>query len=204
MNRTREQRSKARRAWVEVILCVIVCAALVAVGTVVCAHAAQKMDKPREISEEYRWYLESQESAAPKTWAELAKELENEVEEDAEAPYESECIEEVLLETANRLDGVTVTHYCVERYPHICGNGTGLTASGREAEPGVSVAVDPRVIPLGSEVMVDYGDGVIHYYRADDTGGAVKGAKIDVCVETHEGAVQLGVRAATVWWIEKN
>lgn len=31
-------------------------------------------------------------------------------------------------------------------------------------------------------------------------GGGVKGNAIDLCVETHEEAVDLGVRTATVWW----
>ena len=31
-------------------------------------------------------------------------------------------------------------------------------------------------------------------------GGAVKGNAIVLCVETHEVAVELGVRTATVWW----
>ena len=41
---------------------------------------------------------------------------------------------------------------------------------------GSTVAVDPSVIPLGAELLVDYGDGAgLRRYRAEDTGGAVKG-----------------------------
>ena len=94
-----------------------------------------------------------------------------------------------------------VSHYdcCVE----CCGKDDGITASGRRATPGVTVAVDPDVIPLGSDVLVDYGDGEIHYYRADDVGGAVQGNHIDLCVESHELANQLGMRTATVYWVEQ-
>ena len=123
------------------------------------------------------------------------------VKQEAEQPedYENEKIEEALLERSTRLDDVTVTHYCT--CAKCCGWSTGITASGVQATPYVTVAVDPDVIPLGSDVLVDYGDGEIHYYRADDTGGAVKGSHIDLCVSSHQEALELGVRTATVWWV---
>ena len=113
---------------------------------------------------------------------------------------ENERIEAALLASAHRLDNVTVTHYdcCVE----CCGKTDGITASGVRATPGVTVAVDPDVIPLGADVLVDYGDGEICYYRADDTGSGVVGNHIDLCVADHQTAVQLGRRTATVWWTE--
>ena len=113
--------------------------------------------------------------------------------------FENENIEAALFAWANVIEDVTVTHYdcCVQ----CCGKDDGITASGRKATPGVTVAVDPNVIPLGSDVLVDYGDGEIHYYRADDTGGAVKGNHIDLCVGSHEEALQLGRRTATVYWV---
>ncbi len=112
---------------------------------------------------------------------------------------ENEMIEAALLSRATRIDDVTVTHYdcCLE----CCGKTDGITASGVRATPGVTVAVDPDVIPLGADVLVDYGDGELHYYRADDVGGAIKGNRIDLCVESHERADELGRRQATVWWV---
>lgn len=101
-----------------------------------------------------------------------------------------------------RMTSCTVSHYCCEKYAHICGTGNGITASGAPVQAGVSVAVDPTVIPLGSTVYVDYGDGVVHTYIAHDTGGAVKGNHIDVAVETHAEASRLGLRKAIVWWEE--
>ena len=99
-----------------------------------------------------------------------------------------------------RIENCTVSHYCTERYPHICGSGNGITASGEPVQAGVSCAVDPFFIPLGSTVYVDYGDGVIHTYIAHDTGSAVNGAHIDVAVDTHVHANELGMKTATVWW----
>lgn len=113
---------------------------------------------------------------------------------------ENEMIEAALLARATRLDDVLVTHYdcCLE----CCGKTDGITASGVRATPGVTVAVDPDVIPLGADVLVDYGDSEIQYYRADDVGGAVKGSHIDLCVQSHDEAVELGRRMATVWWVK--
>lgn len=123
---------------------------------------------------------------------------------EAEAPEtnENELIEQALLENATKIENVTMTHYCICR--KCCGKSTddpsyGITASGRKATPYVSVAVDPDVIPLGSDVLVDYGDGEIHYYRADDTGGSVDGNHIDLCVGSHQEAINLGVKSVMVW-----
>ena len=118
---------------------------------------------------------------------------------------ENELIEQALLQNAVKIENVTMTHYCICK--KCCGKspddpGYGITASGRKATPYVSVAVDPDVIPLGADVLVDYGDGEIHYYRADDTGGAVKGNHIDLCVGSHQEAIELGVKTVTVWWVQ--
>lgn len=112
---------------------------------------------------------------------------------------ENELIEAALLAKAHVIEDCLITHYdvCVE----CCGKTDGITASGVQATPYVTVAVDPDVIPLGSDVLVDYGDGEIHYYRADDVGGAVKGNRIDLCVATHDEALRLGNRTATVYWV---
>lgn len=120
-----------------------------------------------------------------------------EVQEDFENYY----IQNALLAKANKIENVKVTHYCC--CVKCCGKDDGITASGVLATPGVTVAVDPSVIPLGSDILVDYGDGEIHYYRADDTGGSVKGNHIDLCVGSHEEALHLGRRTATVYWCEE-
>lgn len=118
--------------------------------------------------------------------------------------YENAMIEQALLEKATMIPDMTITHYCI--CESCCGKSTsdpayGITASGREATPYVSVAVDTDVIPLGADVLVDYGDGEIHYYRADDTGSAINGNHIDLCVESHQEALNMGVKTATVYWV---
>ena len=74
------------------------------------------------------------------------------------------------------------------------GDGRGITATGIKATWGV-VAVDPKVIPLGSRVYVPgYGFAI-----AADTGGAIKGSKIDLCMEDYGQAIQFGRRPVEVY-----
>lgn len=120
--------------------------------------------------------------------------------EEIQEDFENYYIQSALLAKANKIEDVKVSHYCC--CVKCCGKIDGITYSGVKATPGVTVAVDTSIIPLGSDVLVDYGDGVLHYMRADDTGSAIKGKHIDVCVESHEEAVQAGVKTATVWWCE--
>lgn len=115
---------------------------------------------------------------------------------------ENELIEQALLARSHKIEDVTITFYCCEARPHICGTGTGITASGRRVTPYVSCAVDPDVIPLGSTVMLEY-NGEMVYLRADDTGGAVNGNHIDIAVPTHDFALSLGIQTADIWWCEE-
>ena len=120
--------------------------------------------------------------------------------EEIQEDFENYYIERALLAKANKIEDVKVTHYCC--CVKCCGKDDGITYSGVKATPGVTVAVDTSIIPLGSDVLVDYGDGVINYYRADDTGSTIKGNKLDLCVSSHQEAINLGVRTATVYWVE--
>lgn len=90
------------------------------------------------------------------------------------------------------------TAYCCEAYPHICG-GNGITASGAPVESGLTVAVDPEVIPIGTVLYIE-GVGV---RVAQDTGSAVNGQKIDVAVDTHAEAENWsGCGTHNVWILE--
>lgn len=115
---------------------------------------------------------------------------------------ENEFIEAALLARSHKLENVTITFYCCEERPHICGTGTGITASGRRVTPYVSCAVDTDIIPLGSTIMIEY-NGEMVYLRADDTGPAVKGDHIDIAVKGHSEALSLGVQTADIWWCEE-
>lgn len=74
------------------------------------------------------------------------------------------------------------------------GSAAGLTATGRKARRGI-VAVDPRVIPMNSLVYVEgYGWAV-----AADTGGAIKGNIVDVCIENRAACMTWGRRNVKVF-----
>ena len=96
----------------------------------------------------------------------------------------------------------TITFYCNEQYPHICGTGDGIAADGTPALAWGTCAVDPDVIPLGSTVEVDLGDGYgPRTLRANDTG--VSGDHLDICVGSHQEALERGVTKAAVYVYEE-
>jgi 3D (Asp-Asp-Asp) domain-containing protein len=77
------------------------------------------------------------------------------------------------------------------RYDDGCGD---YTYCGHYLHKGL-VAVDPNVIPLGTRLFIPgYG-----YAIADDTGGAIKGTKIDLAFESLADAYQFGVQRVTVY-----
>ncbi|MFD1926724.1 ubiquitin-like domain-containing protein [Sporosarcina siberiensis] len=87
---------------------------------------------------------------------------------------------------------VTATAYTAH-----CNGCSGITATGinLRSNPNLKViAVDPSVIPLGSKVWVEgYG-----YAVAGDTGGAIKGMKIDLHVPTKAVAYKFGRRQVKI------
>src|SRR5690606_39187560 len=89
---------------------------------------------------------------------------------------------------------VTATHYTA-----FCNTGCiGITYTGIDVSDTITppetngrriVAVDPNVIPLHSLVLIDGEE-----FQAEDTGGAIKGNRIDILVRTKKEAYQLGVK----------
>lgn len=87
----------------------------------------------------------------------------------------------------------TITAYCP--CTTCCGpNATGTTASGVQATANHTIAVDKDVIPLGTHVWIDGKE-----YVAEDTGGAIKGNRIDIFFNSHQEALNYGVRTKTVY-----
>ncbi len=78
------------------------------------------------------------------------------------------------------------------------------TASGTKVRYGV-VAVDPRVIPLGSQLYIVTNDGIYIYgfAVAEDTGGAIKENRIDLYFETVEECLRFGRRECTVYLLSE-
>ncbi|MBV8489003.1 MAG: G5 domain-containing protein, partial [Candidatus Eremiobacteraeota bacterium] len=75
-----------------------------------------------------------------------------------------------------------------------CYGCSGITATGRPAGHGI-VAVDPSVIPLGTRLFIPgYGPAI-----AGDTGGAIRGNRIDLGFNSNRDALLFGRRAITVY-----
>ena len=75
----------------------------------------------------------------------------------------------------------------------------GLTRNGNPVRRGV-IAADPDVLPLGSVVRVEVpvATRATGIYTVDDTGGAVKGHRIDIYMQSCARAKRFGRRVATV------
>ena len=105
--------------------------------------------------------------------------------------------EERIHQDASREIEFVITAYCKENYPHICNDGESkYTSTGTIATAGRTIAVDPDVVPYGTQIEIE-GIGV---RIAEDTGGAIKGNRIDILFETHQEALEWGVqtRKATI------
>ncbi|MBQ6401410.1 MAG: G5 domain-containing protein [Firmicutes bacterium] len=90
------------------------------------------------------------------------------------------------------IDGFAYTRK--ETFQATAYTGGGRTASGTRARVG-EIAVDPRVIPLGTTVYVEgFGER-----RAEDTGGAIKGHIIDIYMSSKGECRRWGRRNVTVY-----
>lgn len=86
-------------------------------------------------------------------------------------------------------------------YTAYCYGCIGITAYGIDLRSNPEekvIAVDPTVIPLGTKVWVEgYGEAI-----AGDTGGAIKGNRIDVFIPTYDGAIEWGRQEITLKILE--
>jgi len=71
---------------------------------------------------------------------------------------------------------------------------SGLAATGAVAKPGYTVAVDPTVVPFNSWIWVEG----LGWWKAQDTGNAIKGKKLDLCLSAREETKEFGVRKMRV------
>ncbi|MBM7649318.1 3D (Asp-Asp-Asp) domain-containing protein/LysM repeat protein [Bacillus ectoiniformans] len=123
---------------------------------------------------------ETKEAAAPK----------------AEAPAPAPKQEAPKAEAPAQAEGKTISVKATA-YTADCQGCSGITATGIDVKNNRNakvIAVDPNVIPLGSKVYVEgYGEAI-----AGDTGGAIKGNRIDLHVPTNSEAMAWGVKTVDV------
>lgn len=89
---------------------------------------------------------------------------------------------------------ITVTATAYTAYCYGCSGTTAYGIDLRANPTEKVIAVDPTVIPLGTRVWVEgYGEAI-----AGDTGGAIKGDRIDVFIPSYDDAIDFGVKELTV------
>lgn len=116
----------------------------------------------------------------------------------------AESTEEVSKASTEETPQVGTT-FEATHYTAYCPTGcTGVTATGVDVSNTIYhegkrvIAVDPSVIPLGSTVQVTTSDGSTFEATSQDTGGDIKGNRIDILVGSREEAYQLGRQDVTV------
>ena len=93
-----------------------------------------------------------------------------------------------------------VTHYC--GCSKCCGKWSSgsesdaIGACGTKLKAYQSIAVDPKVIPLGTILH----DNTGKQYVAEDTGSAINGYRIDIFTGNHQEAKELGVKEIELYW----
>lgn len=98
----------------------------------------------------------------------------------------TETTTETTTEPPRNIMTVIATAYCP--CEKCCGKwADGITASGKKARANHTIAVDKRVIPLGTTVIINGQE-----YVAEDTGGAIKGNRVDIYFDSHSEALKFG------------
>lgn len=114
-----------------------------------------------------------------------------------EVNYEPVTIASVSESTPPTVKGTMEMTVTATAYTAYCPGCSGTTAIGIDLRTNPDqkvIAVDPNVIPLGSRVWVEgYGEAI-----AGDTGGAIKGNKIDVFIPAYDDAIQWGVKKVKI------
>lgn len=106
--------------------------------------------------------------------------------------YQSEVNRKPVQEPERQYIEFLATAYC--GCEHCCGKwganrqGVVIGAAGVPLVEGVSIAVDNSIYKFGTEFVDESG----HTYIAADTGGAIKGNRIDVYFDSHQDALVFG------------
>lgn len=125
--------------------------------------------------------------------------IEPEVEEKTPAPVSTQVSKPAVTSRGSstssngkvNLGTYTLTAYCA--CVKCCGKTDGITASGKKAVSGHTVAA-PSSFPFGTKLEIN---GKI--YTVEDRGGAIQGKRLDIYFDSHQEALNFGRRTATVY-----
>ncbi|MFE3891935.1 LysM peptidoglycan-binding domain-containing protein [Priestia sp. YIM B13446] len=156
------------------------------------APEAQQAQAPAEQTQEEQQQAQAEQAQKEQQQAQA----EQAQKEQQQAQAEQAQKEQQPAESSQQASGKSMTVEATA-YTANCAGCSGTTATGVDlkANPNQKViAVDPSVIPLGSKVYVEgYGEAV-----AADTGGAIKGNRIDVFVPSEGDAQQFGRKSVKI------
>ncbi|MEH7166887.1 peptidoglycan-binding protein [Priestia megaterium] len=156
------------------------------------APEAQQAQAPAEQTQEEQQQAQAEQAQKEQQQAQA----EQAQKEQQQAQAEQAQKEQQPAESSQQANGKSMTVEATA-YTANCAGCSGTTATGVDlkANPNQKViAVDPSVIPLGSKVYVEgYGEAV-----AADTGGAIKGNRIDVFVPSEGDAQQFGRKSVKI------
>ena len=117
-------------------------------------------------------------------------------------------IELLKAEVIYEEPGITYNHSATFKVTHYCGcsiccgkwssgsEDKAVGASGTNLKAYQSLAVDPKIIPLGT-ILYDHTG---KQYIAEDTGSAIKGYKVDLFTGNHQEALNLGIKEIELYW----
>ena len=86
-----------------------------------------------------------------------------------------------------------ISYYCA--CEKCCGKSDAITASGKKAAEGVTVAADGNLLPFGTKIYIRG----LGWREVQDRGGAIKGNVLDVYVSSHDHIPPQGTYSADVW-----
>ncbi|WP_406866353.1 LysM peptidoglycan-binding domain-containing protein [Priestia megaterium] len=159
------------------------------------AEQAQKEQQQAQAEQAQKEQQQAQAEQAQKEQQQAQAEQAQKEQQQAQAE-QAQKEQQQPAESSQQASGKSMTVEATA-YTANCAGCSGTTATGVDlkANPNQKViAVDPSVIPLGSKVYVEgYGEAV-----AADTGGAIKGNRIDVFVRSEGDAQQFGRKSVKI------
>lgn len=192
--RMKSDKNKILRLWIIAFIMMTICAALWCANTIIAKSERNAALDRIETLQEENAELTERNKALQESMDKLKKEAaekaaKTEAVTDGTGDLEAESAETAGWTSAGIFK---VTHYC--NCEHCQGEYIGMTATGTAPKAGRTIAVDPDKIPLGSVVKIDGQE-----YVAEDTGGAIKGNRVDIFVTDHDEAVTKGIKEETVY-----
>ncbi|SBO18588.1 3D domain-containing protein [Carnobacterium divergens] len=115
-------------------------------------------------------------------------------------------VEAAAVAQAPVTTGVAAGTFNASYYTAFDGSQSGVTANGTDVRGGQTttadgyriIAADPSVLPLNTIVSITTSNGESFMAKVCDTGGAIKGNKIDILVGSPSEALSLGRSVATI------